>query len=152
MGQWVDYRMHKPLCQRPLGWFAHHTYSQRRHTWCPLTPLLWLASLFLSPSSSVGLSSSVLSFTNATHPFCALSFLPCRAVVLQPKESVEKVIYDWEAQWGPVDGASAQEHWWPGARGPAGIHPSTCPPLHSVWRFRMDLCCPVCPLLHTGHC
>lgn len=45
----------------------------------------------------------------------------------------------------------APEHWWPGARGPAGSHPSTwkptCLPLHSVssgWFYA------TCPHSHTG--
>lgn len=33
---------------------------------------------------------------------------------------------------------TAQGHWWPGARGPAGCQSSTCPPMHPVWRLGMN--------------
>ena len=57
-----------------------------------------------------------------------------------------KVMHDCEVCQGPVHGATAQEFWWPGARGPAGSHPSTCPPLP----LRTDLCDLVCPHQRLG--
>lgn len=55
-----------------------------------------------------------------------------RAVCLHPNENIGKgYAYLGGLVKGSVTVPSAPEHWWRGARGPAGSYPSTWPALHS---------------------
>lgn len=89
MGQWTDYKIRKLLCQRPVGWFALHTYSLHTCLLCFDSPLL--CSLSLS-SPSAGLLHLLCLFFHKCHTGTLFTFLflLCKAFVLQLKESVGK--------------------------------------------------------------
>lgn len=99
MGLWVDC-CYKLLCQTALEWFAHHTYS-------PIMPFASFAFSFSFPLLVPLIFSPFLSQMPHWQFLCFL--LLRKAVVLQPKESIEKG-YIWlgglaGASWGCRAGA-----------------------------------------------